>query len=254
MTRFLELRRIAPLAVGLMFVLTSAMSLSPARASVPTGAPTFTHPLDITNRYQPFQPGGVKVYRGTKGTTTEVVVDLYLSDTRTFVLNGREVPCRILQEMAFENGQLVEISLNYFAQADDGTVYYFGETVDIYKNGRIKSHEGSWLVGGPTRVSDPPKTANAPAPTVFMPANPELGDTFKQEDLFPTVDETDQVIGVGQTVTVEAGQFANTIRILESSRLDPTTETKWYAPGVGVVKSTASDENLELISSTLRSP
>ncbi len=87
-----------------------------------------------------------------------------------------------------------------------------------------------------------------------MPANPELGDTFKQEDLFPTVDETDQVIGVGQTVTVEAGQFANTIQILESSRLDPTTETKWYAPGVGVVKSTASDENLELISSTLRSP
>jgi len=177
-----------------------------------------------------------------------------LSDTRTFVLNGAEVSCRILQEMGFENGQLVEISLNYFAQADDGTVYYFGETVDIYKNGSIKSHEGSWLVGGPTRASDPPKTANAPAPTVFMPAHPQVGDSFKQENLFPIVDETDQVIAVGQTVTVEAGRFENTIQILESSRLDPTTETKWYAPGVGVVKSAASDENLELISSTLRSP
>src|SRR2546427_694957 len=146
MTRPCAPRRVAPLVAGLMFVLVSVVSLSPARASVPAGAPTFSNPLNITNRYQPFQPGGVKVYRGTKGTTTQLVVDLYLSDTRTFVVNGTSVPCRILQEIAFENGQLVEISLNYFAQADDGTVYYFGETVDIFKNGSIKSHEGSWLV------------------------------------------------------------------------------------------------------------
>jgi hypothetical protein len=81
-----------------------------------------------------------------------------------------------------------------------------------------------------------------------------VGDTFKQEDLFPIVDETDEVVAVGVTVTVEAGRFENTIQILESSRLDSGTETKWYAPGVGVVQSTAKGEKLELISSTLRSP
>src|SRR5437762_8182422 len=142
MTRFREFRRIAPLVVGLMFVLVSAVSLSPARASVPTGTPppTFGNPLNITNRYQPFQPGGVKVYRGTKGKTRQVVVDLYRTDTRTFRLNSRNVECRILQEIAFENGQLVESSLNFFAQADDGTVYYFGEIVDIFENGVITSH------------------------------------------------------------------------------------------------------------------
>ena len=253
MTEFREVRRIAPLIVGLLFVVTSALSLSPARASVPTGAPTFTHPLDITNRYQPFQPGGVKVYRGTKGKTRQVVVDLYRTDTRTFRLNTKNVECHILQEIAFENGQLVESSLNFFAQADDGTVYYFGEVVDIFQNGVVTSHEGSWLVGGP-QASDPPETATATKPTVFMPANPEVGDTFKQEDLFPIVDETDEVVAVGVTVTVEAGRFENTIQILESSRLDSGTETKWYAPGVGVVQSTAKGEKLELISSTLRSP
>ena len=205
MTRFREFRRIAPLVVGLMFVLVSAVSLSPARASVPTGTPppTFGNPLNITNRYQPFQPGGVKVYRGTKGKTRQVVVDLYRTDTRTFRLNSRNVECRILQEIAFENGQLVESSLNFFAQADDGTVYYFGEIVDIFENGVITSHEGSWLVGGP-QGSDPPETATATKATVFMPANPELGDIFKQEDLPKVVDETDEVVGVGVTVTVEA--------------------------------------------------
>jgi hypothetical protein len=254
MTCLRDPRRVAPLVLGLMFVLVSAVSLGPARASVPTGTPTFTNPLNITNRYQPFQPGGVKVYRGTKGKTAQVVVDLYRSDTRTFVIgHTTRVECRILQEIAFENGQLVESSLNFFAQADDGTVYYFGEVVDIYENGVITSHEGSWLVGGP-QGSDPRETATASVPTVFMPAIPELGDTFKQEDLFPTVDETDQVVGVGQTVTVEAGRFDDTIQILETSRLDPGTETKWYAPGVGVVKSTAKGEKLELISSTVRSP
>src|SRR5438094_8980171 len=128
MTRFREFRRIA--VVGLMFVLVSAVSLSPARASVPTGTPppTFGNPLNITNRYQPFQPGGVKVYRGTKGKTRQVVVDLYRTDTRTFRLNSRNVECRILQEIAFENGQLVESSLNFFAQADDGTVYYLARS------------------------------------------------------------------------------------------------------------------------------
>ena len=255
MTRFREFRRIAPLVVGLMFVLVSAVSLSPARASVPTDTPppTFNNPLNITNRYQPFQPGGVKVYRGTKGKTRQVVVDLYRTDTRTFRLNSRNVECRILQEIAFENGQLVESSLNFFAQADDGTVYYFGEIVDIFENGVITSHEGSWLVGGP-QGSDPPETATATKATVFMPANPELGDIFKQEDLPKVVDETDEVVGVGVTVTVEAGRFEDTIQILETSNLEPGTETKWYAPGVGVVQSTAKGEKLELISSTLRSP
>src|SRR2546426_7200145 len=129
MTRFREFRRFAPVVGGLMFVLGSAVPLSRARASVPTGTPppTFSNPLNITNRYQPFQPGGVKVYRGTKGKTRQVVVDLYRTDTRTFRLNSRNVECRILQEIPFENGQRVERALNFFAQAAAGTVDSFRE-------------------------------------------------------------------------------------------------------------------------------
>jgi hypothetical protein len=100
-------------------------------------------------------------------------------------LNGTKVACRSLQEMSFENGQLVEIARKDSSQAEDGTVYCFNESVDIYQNGAITSHEGSWLAGGPTPSSDPEGAAHAPAPTVVVPANPQLDDTFKQEDWFP---------------------------------------------------------------------
>src|SRR6185369_54509 len=122
-----------------------------ARASVPSGPATFAHPLDITNLYSPFQPGGLKRYVGRSGDTRLDVLDLYLTETRTIQWNGVNVTVHILEEISWEDLSLVEISKNHFAQADDGAVYYFGEVVDIYENGVITSHEGSWLVGGPTR-------------------------------------------------------------------------------------------------------
>ena len=225
-----------------------------ARASVPSATPTFSNPLDITNSYHPFQPGGVKVFQGSDGKTKLVGIHLYLTETRSFSWNSTTVNCRVLREISFEDGQLVEISDNYFAQADDGTVYYFGEVVDNYEDGVLANNDGSWLVGGPTLPSDPPTTANDSSPTVFMPANPEVGDVFKPEDLLPVVDETATVVRVGVKTRVPAGSYEDTIVIEETSALEPGTTTKWYAPGVGVVSEKAKRERLNLISSTLASP
>jgi len=230
------------------------ISLKTAQAEVPSGPPTFSHPLNINNPFFPFQPGGLKVYAGRAGGTKTKAIEHYLTATRTFSLNGQNVRCRILVEEAYEDGALVERSFNYFAQADDGTVYYFGEVVNIIEDGVIVSHEGSWLVGGPTLPSDPPETGKALKPGLFMPANPKLGDVFKQEDLFPIVDETDEVVGVDLEVHVPAGKYEDAIAVKETTLLDPGTETKWYAPGVGVVKVQAEDEILRLVFSTLVQP
>ena len=227
-----------------------------ALGSVPSGSPTFSHPLKITNRYAPFQPGGMKVLEGTVGHGSRqvglVIQDNYLTATRSFQWEGHRVQTRVLQELAYEDGELVEISHNYFAEADDGTVYYFGEVVDIYQDGAIVDHGGSWLVGGPTRTTDPPDTANASDPAVFMPENPERGDVFKPEDVYPFADETDLVTRVGLDLTVAAGEFEDVIQILETSALDPVWEKKWYAPDVGVVMALTRDgEQYQLVASTL---
>jgi len=240
----------------LLTVLCSILAVGArtARASVPSGTPTFSNSLNITNSYHPFQPGGVKIFQGSEGKTKLVGIHQYLTETRSFSWNGTTVNCRVLREIAFEDGQLVEISDNYFAQADDGTVYYFGEVVDNYEDGVVVNHNGSWLVGGPTLPSDPPTTANDNNPTVFMPANPEVGDVFKPEDLIPVVDETATVVRAGVKIKVPAGSYEDTIAIEETSSLEAGTTTKWYAPGVGVVAEKSKKEQLNLISSTLVSP
>ena len=233
-----------------------AIPFNAVRAEVPSGPPKFGNPLNIDNAFFPFQPGRLKVFTGSDHGTKTGAIDDYLTATRTFRLNGKKVACRILVEEAYEDAELVERSFNYFAQADDGTVYYFGEVVDNYENGVIVNHDGSWLVGGVTPPSDPPaaEVGNADDPAVFMPANPELGDVFKPEDLFPIVDETAEVVGVDLDVLVPAGKYKGAIAVEESTRLAPGTELKWYAPGVGVVKVQTKGETLRLESSTLDPP
>src|SRR4051812_33260924 len=55
---------------------------------------------------------------------------------------------RLVEERETEDGELVEISRNYFSNCwASRDVYYFGEDVDIYKNGKVVGHEGAWLAG-----------------------------------------------------------------------------------------------------------
>jgi len=238
-----SLATLAPLALLLLAL--------PGAAPAPLGSgPVFSEPLAIDNPFMPFHPGGVKVYTGTSEGDKLVVVDLYREDTRTFQLDGNDVECAILQETEFVDGAIDEISLNYFAQSDDGVVHYFGEVVDAYEDGAVVGHEGSWLVGGPTLPEDPPETATATVPGVFMPAQPAEGDSWKPEDLFPVVDETVTVLDDDVKFQVTAGKFEHGLKVGETSQLSEGTELKWYAPGVGFAKSKEKGEKLQLIAST----
>ena len=163
-------------AAALLIALASTLG---ARATRPGGDPAFTDPLNITNVWQPFQPGGVKVFAGSRDGRRVVTVDSYLDETRTFIVHGQRVTCRIMQELSCEDGEIVEVSRNYFAQADHGAVYYFGEVVDLYRDGVVSGHEGSWLVGGATLPDDPPETLAVSDPGLILPAHPAGGTEAK---------------------------------------------------------------------------
>jgi hypothetical protein len=241
-------RAVGALACAAVAV-TLCATVSVTRAEAPVDPPVFSDPLEITNPYHPFPPLGEvgwKLLEVQQGHTDVCVLDLYPDETRTLLWGATPVECRVLVESEEEDGETTEISWNYFAQADDGTVYYLGETVDIYEGGLVVSHDGSWLVGGP-EPGDPVDTATALDPAVFMPANPEAGDTWKPEDLFPIVDETVEALKVGTNVTVPAGKFPDTLKVQESSLLTDSTENKWYAPGVGVMQVQEQGEKLVLV-------
>ena len=158
--------------------------------------------------------------------------------------------CRVLVETNFEGGLLVENTRNYFAQADDGSVYYFGETVDTYEDGVLTGHGGSWLVGGPSG-GDPEETLTAANPSLFMPATPETADEFMPEDVTDGPRELDRIQRTGVTVRVAAGKFEGCIEVLEHDLVDDEFETKWYAPGIGVLKGKAKGESFGLVATTL---
>ena len=229
--------------------LAASLLADQCRAKVPTEPPTFSNPLQIDNKFAPIQVGGIKVYRGTMEGQRLVVTELHLADTRSFSWTGGSAEARVVKELGFVDGVLDEVSWEFFAQADDGTVYQFGEVLDQYQDGVIVDHEGSWLVGGPQERSDPPGTANAPRPTILMPAVPEVGDEFKPEDLYPIVDETVLVLDINKRTQVPAGKFKGLLKLKETSAMpDSVPERKWVAAGVGVVRVRSTEESLVLIS------
>lgn len=184
---------------------------------------TFT--TDITNQFFPLPVGRRWIYSGKEQGETIGLQVTVLNETETFRFGGTRVTTRVVEELewidADGNGvvdpgeELHEVSRNYFAQTEEGTVCYFGETVDVYENGVIVSHEGAWRAD-----------ARGNSPGIFMPANPQKGMTFQQENA-PGIamDEA--------TVTKVSG---DTITVRDFNPLDGSKGTKEYQAGVGLIR------------------
>src|SRR5262249_52513735 len=125
------------------------------------------------------------------------------------------------------DGKLEEISRNYFAVCSPtNDVYYFGESVDIYENGEVADHEGSWEAG----------IADAKA-GLFMPSNPQPGDRFYQELAPRRAMDRIEIVSNSISLKTPAGEFHDGVKTEETTPLEPgTKEYKVYAKGVGVVQ------------------
>lgn len=217
------------------------MQLDPALCDPDPEQNTFT--TQITNTYFPLPVGEQWVLLGREqGTTIGLRVSVH-STSETFYRGRDAITTREVEELEWEDADkdgvvdedetLIEISLNYFAQTQDGTVCYFGEAVDIYEGGEVVSHEGAWRAD---------EDDNAPG--IFMPANPQVGMTYQQESAPGIAEDQATVIRTGETVTVPAGTFTNTIRVRDFNPLDGSKGIKIYAPRVGIIR----DGPLDLIS------
>ena len=190
--------------------------------------PKFTHPRAITNPYLPLASLKQDILEGKEGGTHLRVERTAKPEVRKrFEFAGQSVEALAVEDREFENGKLSEVTLDYFAQADDGTVYYLGEDVNEYKQGKVVGHGGAWLLGLQTQK-----------PGVLMPANPKLGDKFRSEDAPPITTEDDEVVGVADTVKVPTGTFKHCLKVKEVAS-DGDTEYKYYAKDVGCIQEGA---------------
>ena len=195
----------------------------------------FTHPREITNPYLPLASLIQDILEGTEdGRKVHIERTARPEVRKTFNIAGQTVEALAVEDREVEDGALAEVALDYFAQDDNGTVYYLGEDVDEYKNGKVVGHEGSWLLGKDTEV-----------PGVILPAAPKVGDKFWSEDVSGDINERDEVVSVLEKTTVPAGAYTDCMKVKEVLS-DGTTEYKLYAKRVGVVREIPSSGDVPL--------
>jgi hypothetical protein len=185
----------------------------------------FSHPRQITNPYLPLASLKQDILEGKEGSKELRIERTIKPELRkTFKIGRQKVEVLVMEDREFESGKLSEITLDYFAQADDGAVFYMGEDVDEYKDGKVVGHSGAWLYGDQTQV-----------PGLLMPGNPRVGNKFRSEDVPKITTEDNEVISLAETVTVPAGTYQNCLKIKETLS-DGGVEYKYYAKGVGCIR------------------
>ncbi len=179
---------------------------------------TFT--LDIDNPFFPLEVGRQLTLEGKEGKTDLRVIITALDETEEVA----GVICRVVEEAEYEDGEVIEISRNYFAQAADGTLCYFGEAVDVYEDGQVVDHPGAWRAGeGENRAG------------IMMPADPRPGDVAYQEWAPGVAKDLAAFKQRDVTVTTPAGTFEGALRATDCNPMDGGKGTKIYAPGIGLV-------------------
>jgi hypothetical protein len=175
------------------------------------------------NPYFILRPGSQLTLEGKEsGKTVRLVVSV-LDETK--MVGGIEA--RILEERESENGALVEVSRNFVAiHKTTRDIYYLGEDVDIYKNGKIVDHEGAWLHGSKGATLG-----------LLVPASPVMGQRYYQEVAPGVAMDRAEVVSLTERLTTPAGTFEKCLKTRETTPLEPgDTEYKLYAPGVGLVQ------------------
>jgi hypothetical protein len=212
--------RLAGLATLIAAAAAVLTAQAPQKADFRTTFPVDKAKLSSTGRgaYFILEPGYTLHFQSGNDT----LIISVLGETR--LVDG--VTTRVVEERETEGGKLAEVSRNYFAiDKATGDVYYFGEDVDEYKNGKVTGHGGAWLSG-----------VNGATFGLIVPGAPRVGDRYYQESAPKIAMDRAEVVATDAEIRVPAGTFKNCLRTRETSAIEPGSEDKYYAPGVGLIK------------------
>ena len=197
-----------------------SLPVAPDSERVDLYEPSFSDPTNVTNPLLPVSELDQIILLGEEdGLPLQVVVTL-LPDTKTIRWNGQRVETLVSQYVAYLDGRIAEVALDWYAQDDNGSVWYFGEDVFNYEDGVIADTEGTWLAG-----------RDGPA-AMIMPGDPQVGDVYRPENIPGIVFEEVTVRSINETMHGPQGHVNGAI-IVEELHMDGTYEDKIFAPGYG---------------------
>jgi hypothetical protein len=190
----------------------------------------FVDKSDLThtgrNPYFILEPGYQLVL---EGKTVRLLITV-LDETR--MVDGVET--RIVEEHESKAGKVIEVSRNFFAISKrTNSVFYFGEEVDIYKDGQLTGHAGAWLSG-----------ENGAKFGLMMPGEILLEGKHYQEFAPGEAMDRARIVSISETLETPAGDFKDVLKVEETTPLEADElEYKYYARGIGLLQ----DESLTLI-------
>ena len=198
----------------------TGLSVAPDTERVDLAMPTFSHPTNVTNPLFPISLQESVLLLGTvdgKAFRTEVTL---LPETRIIEWAGQPVEVLVSQYVAYLDGRLHEVAYDLYAQDDTGAVWYFGEDVFNFAGGAIADTHGTWIAG-----------KDGPA-AMIMPADPQVGDVYRPENIPGLVFEEVTVMSVDQLLEGPVGTIEGGL-VIEELHMDGFTEGKSFAPGYG---------------------
>ena len=177
----------------------------------------------VDNRFWPMKPGTRWTYRESEGGETLTVVVTATSETKRLA-NG--VEARVVRDtVTTESGELIEDTLDWYAQDDEGNVWYMGEDTAEFEDGEISSREGAWEAG-----------VDGALPGIAMPAKPEDGMQYRQEYYEGEAEDNGEILSTEEQAQVPAGHYTDVVLTKDTIALEPKVlEFKLYAPDVGPV-------------------
>ena len=196
----------------------------------------FVDPAEIgdsvdPNPYFPLVPGTTLVYQGGSETVTFTVTD----DTKEIL----GVTTAVIHDVVEDNGEVIEDTNDWFAQDEDGNVWYFGEIAQDFEDGELVSIDGSWTAG-----------VDFAKPGIIMKADPEVGDVYRQEFSLGNAEDAAEVLSLTGSATVPAASCTDCLITEDFTPIEPdAAEHKYYKPGVGLILelNPETGDRLELV-------
>jgi hypothetical protein len=196
--------------------------------------PTFANPTDVTNPLFPISELDRVLLLGTVDGGDFRTETTLLAHTQTIELEGRTVEALVSQYVAWLDRRIHEVAIDWYVQDDLGAVWYLGEDVFNYDEGRVEDTDGTWLAG-----LDGPEA-------MIMPPNPQVGDVWRPENICGFVFEEVTATATGVMVPGPQGSVSGAL-IVSELHMDATTEDKIFAPGYGEFSTGSPGSDIEAL-------
>lgn len=189
---------------------------------------TFDRSTVIDNEWLPLMPGTRLVYEGRAIDDEGRVrrrIEFTVTDLTKVIAGVRTL---VVWDRDYNDGELVEAEIAFFAQDNDGNVWHLGQYPEEYEHGQ--------LVGAPGWIAD----REGAKAGIAMKAEPELGGAPYSQGFAPPPinwDDHARVIETGQETCVPVECYTD---VLVTEEFEPEApgafQLKYYARGVGNIR------------------